>query len=504
MSYVLGIDLGTGSLKGILIDKLGKIECEATSTYKTYTENNGKSEQNPSDWIQALEKVFEDLLIKCPSMSEELEGISFSGQMHSLVLLDKDNQIIRPSILWNDCRTTKQCKELNTTFVDKLINITENRALEGFTLPKILWLQENEPENWKKVSKILLPKDYLSFYLTGNLYTDFSDASGTLLLDVDKKDWSISILDEFNININQLPKIKKSDDIVGSINLSFIEKYNLKHSVKIITGGADNACAALACGVVDKSDALLSIGTSGVFLTSDTQKDPTGSIHSFYHVLSDKKYSMGVTLSAGKSLSWFQHTFASNKQIKDLIEDIEVIKEGADGLLFSPYIMGERTPYNDGEIKGSFIGIDASHTMAHFTRAVIEGITFSLKEVKDEVEEQTNQHYTRIISTGGGAKSEQWLQIQANILNATIITIDNEQGPGVGAAMLAAKGLKWFKTDEELLSVFVNYKKKYYPESEVIKSYQLIYQLYKQIYPSTRKLCHELMTINKEEERKND
>lgn len=492
MSYVLGIDLGTGSLKGLVVDRLGHILGEESATYQTHSSSMGLSEQEPTDWITALDEVLDRLFKKVPTLNENLKGISFSGQMHSLVLLDKNNQVIRPCILWNDVRTTSQCNWLNEKYNDELFSITQNKALEGFTLPKILWIQENEPNNWAKVDKILLPKDYLSFWLTGKFQTDFSDASGTLLLDMKQKNWSEKLLNEFGIKLTQLPQIKESYDEVGVMKKNYSNKYTLKNQVKVFTGGADNADAALACGVIKETDALLSIGTSGVFLTGQKLKQTNGQIHSFNHVLKDLTYSMGVTLSAGKSLSWFQETFAPNRKISSLLEDTENIQPGSDGLLFTPYIMGERTPYSDSSIRGSFIGIDASHTLPNFTKSVVEGITFSLRQVKELVENQTNQRYDTIISTGGGAKSAKWLQIQADILNATIITLDNEQGPSMGAAMLAAKGLRWFDTDEQLISTFVTYKSTYYPKKEIVKTYDHFYMLYKQIYASTQDICNQL------------
>lgn len=490
MSYVLGIDLGTSSLKGLLVDKTGQVVASASEDYGLIHLQPGFSEQNPADWVTACDKVFEKLSEKVADFRSQLEGISFSGQMHSLVLLDEESQILRPAILWNDTRTSNQCRIIEEKLGDKLLKITRNLALEGFTLPKILWVQENEPELWSQVRHLMLPKDYLGFYLTGNYHTDFSDAAGTLLLDIEKAEWSVEIADTFGIPLSYLPKVVAASGEIGTVCAEVRERYGLERDVKVFAGGADNACAAIGAGILSNQVGMASIGTSGVFLSYEGQDTPDyqGKLHFFNHALSDNYYSMGVTLAAGHSLNWFRDTFAKGQSFAALLADVKTIAPGSDGLLFTPYIVGERTPHVDSQIRGSFIGIDTSHTMAHFTRSVLEGITFSLKDSQTLMSEVAGKTFSRIVSVGGGAKNKDWLQMQADIFNAEIVALTAEQGPGLGAAMLAALGCGWFSDIESCAATFVEYTEAIQPIPENVAIYTKVYEEYRRIYPNVRKI----------------
>ncbi|EOT41759.1 xylulokinase [Enterococcus columbae] len=488
MSYVLGIDLGTSSLKGILMDEAGQVICEKSSGYGIDTPANGYSEQRPEYWVVACEDVLTQLSIAVSDFGEKLAGISFSGQMHSLVTLDADFKPAYPAILWNDVRTTKQCEQIMSTFGERLLSITQNIALEGFTLPKILWLQENEPAIWQKVKKIMLPKDYLSFWFTGEICTEYSDAAGTLLLDIQKRAWSDEILNQFAISKDILPKLIPSMDRVGIVKEEICKRYNIKNEVSVFAGGADNACAALASGIADDEIGLVSIGTSGVFSSfEDKVADYQGKLHFFNHVIEDKYYSMGVTLAAGNSLSWFKETFAKGISFEDMLKDVYQIAPGSDGLMFTPYIAGERTPHIDSQVRGSFIGIDTKHTFNHFARAVMEGITFSLKDSQMIMEQAKQKKFKKLISVGGGAKNPDWMQMQADIFDAEMIRLSVEQGPGLGACMIAAMGLGWFETVEDLIKTFVDYKQATFtPNKENVAIYQAVYQKWQQIYQATK------------------
>ncbi|TLQ39865.1 xylulokinase [Ruoffia tabacinasalis] len=494
MSYVLGIDLGTGSLKGSLFDNSGLLIDTASSKYSIISQEKGFSEQNPKDWIKALNSVFEQLISKVEDMQEKLEAISFSGQMHSLVLIDKNKEVLRNAILWNDVRTTKQCNRIMDEYGEELLTITKNVALEGFTLPKILWIQENEPNVWEQVDKILLPKDYLGLYLTGNTYTDYSDAAGTLLLDIGEKKWSKAICDKFNVPLNFLPELKESTQYVGKIKDSIMKKFKLKKEIQIFAGGADNACGAIGAGIINDETAMVSIGTSGVFLSfeDETDKQYKGKLHYFNHAIQNRYYSMGVTLAAGYSLDWFKKTFAKDVNFDDLLTGTENVGPGSEGLFFTPYITGERSPYFDSEIRGSFIGIDANHTFNHFVKSVLEGITFSLKESQDILVNYADKTINSVVSIGGGSKSDVWLQIQADIFNANILTLEIDEGPGLGAAMLAAVGAGWYENFEEATEAFVKYNDVVHPIVENVELYEKIYHKYKEIYPSTKKIMHSL------------
>ncbi len=494
MSYVIGIDLGTGSVKGLVVNQAGKVVLEAAENYPLYHPEKGYSEQDPADWLNGTKQVLKRLIEKMPELKEQLEGISFSGQMHSLVLLDDNDQPLRNAILWNDVRTTKQCEEITESLGEQLLVKTKNLALEGFTLPKLLWVKEHEPDLWSRAAHFLLPKDYVAFWLTGKKQMELSDAAGTLLLNVMDQKWDLEIADAFGIAHKLLPTLVSSIDKVGTINESLCEELGIKKSIDVFAGGADNACAALGAGIINQERGLCSIGTSGVFLAYEGIEEPQyqGKLHFFNHVIPKAYYSMGVTLAAGQSLTWFKETFAKERSFDDLLYGATQSPVGANGLLFTPYIMGERTPHVDSQIRGSFIGIDASQKITDFTRAVLEGITFSLRDAQLLMETIAGKRFKEIVSVGGGAKSDLWLQIQADIFNTKIVTLKTEQGPGLGAAMLAAVGCGWFKTVEECTATFVDYDREYFPDEKAAMQYEKIYHLYAQVYPQTRELCHQL------------
>ena len=490
MGYVLGIDLGTSSLKGLLMNKSGEVVAFAGYDYPLLHPKKSYSEQNPEEWVKACENVFKALSEKVGDFKAELEGIAISGQMHGLVTLDGEDKVVRPAILWNDTRTTKQCTEIMEGFGERLINITKNKALEGFTLPKILWMQEEERELWVKVAHIMLPKDYLIFRLTGEFATDYSDAAGTLLLDVAAKKWSDEILAKYNIDGKILPKLYNSIDCVGKIKAEYQKEFGFKKEVKVMGGGADNACAAVGSGIVSNGIGMVSIGTSGVFLSyeDEAHSNYSGRLHLFNHGIPDAYYSMGVTLAAGHSLNWFKETFAPKESFEELLSDIDKISAGSDGLLFDPYIVGERTPYADSKVRGSFTRIDTTHTRAHFARAVLEGITFSLRDSMELMSELTAKKFDKILSVGGGSKNKDWLQMQADIFDTEIITLTTEQGPGLGAAMMAAVGAGWFADLKECAKTFVHYKSGISPVKENVLKYNEAYESYKKVYGATKDL----------------
>lgn len=497
MGYVLGLDLGTSSLKGVLVNKKGDIVQTVTDDYPLIQLKTGYNEQDPDEWINAATNVINELSDKVIDFRENLEGISFSGQMHSLVLLDQNKKALRNAILWNDIRTTKQSNQIMEDF-DELLTITKNRSLEGFTLPKILWVQQEEPSIWSKVRHIMLPKDYLGLWMTNNHHMDYSDAAGTLLLNLTSKKWSETLLDKYHIPESYMPSLIESSGFIGYLRDELIAKFGFLKKVQVFAGGADNACAAVGAGIIDRDTALVSIGTSGVFLAPEETSEQSykGKLHLFHHAIPDSYYSMGVTLSAGYSLDWFKKNFAPEVNYDELLRNINEISAGADGLLFTPYIAGERTPYVDSLIRGSFIGIDAQHTLLHFTKAVLEGITFSLKDSQLLMEKIANKKFKRIVSVGGGAKNKEWLQIQANIFDTQITTLETEQGPGLGAAMIAAVGLGWFETMDECTTTFVNYTDSIDPEPEEVKKYQHVHSIYQEIYNSTKDISQKLQKLN--------
>lgn len=338
--------------------------------------------------------------------------------MHGLVLLGENDQVLRPAILWNDTRTAKQCQEIKAKMGSEFVDITKNQPLEGFTLPKMLWVKENEPDIWKQAKTFLLPKDYVRYRMTGKLGMDYSDATGTVLLDVKNGQWSQKICDAFDIPMSMCPPLMRSIDSAGKISSSFATFSGLDTHTEVFGGAADNAAGAVGAGILSPNMVLSSIGTSGVVLKYE--EDPTVDYHGVLqfedHAIPDSYYSMGVTLAAGYSLNWFKKTFASDESFDDMVDSAAKSTVGANGLLYTPYIVGERAPHPDADIRGSFTGVDGTHKKVDFVRAVLEGIIFSFKDIMD-IYDENDKEFDTVVAIGGGAKSPLWLQIQADIFN---------------------------------------------------------------------------------------
>ncbi len=499
MKYVIGVDLGTSAVKILLVNQNGEVAGEVSKSYPLIIEKSGYSEQNPEEWVEKTTAGLKELVAQFDGDVNDIEGISFSGQMHGLVLLDNENQVLRNAILWNDTRTTKQCENIYETFGrEQLLEVTKNPALEGFTLPKILWVKENEPQIFERSNLFMLPKDYLRYRITGAIHMEYSDAAGTLMLDVAKREWSKEVLEAFGLVPEFCPPLVESHDFVGTVIPEFAETTGLSKATKVFAGGADNACGAIGSGILSEGKTLCSIGTSGVVLSYEERNDLDfeGKVHYFNHGEENTYYTMGVTLAAGYSLSWVKDTFAKEETFDQFLEGIEEVPSGSNGLLFTPYIVGERTPHADSNIRGSFIGIDAAHERKHFARAVLEGITFSLNE-SIEIFRNSGKTIDTIISIGGGAKNEAWLQMQADIFNAKIEKLTSEQGPGMGAAMLAAYGSGWFESLKECADTFLQTSKTYEPIPENVEAYQKIFAIYQQVYTQTKALNEQLRAFRK-------
>ncbi|WP_456274660.1 xylulokinase [Bacillus sp. AK031] len=499
MKYVIGIDLGTSAVKILLVNQEGKVCNEISKSYPLIIEKSGYSEQNPEEWVKKTKAALSEMIQQFDGDVNDIEGISFSGQMHGLVLADEHHKVLRNAILWNDTRTTPQCQEIyETVGKQHVLDITKNPALEGFTLPKILWVKEHEPEIFERTKVFMLPKDYLRYRLTGNIHMDYSDAAGTLLLNVAEREWSSELLEKFDLSPEICPPLVDSHAFVGTITAEAAKKTGLSETVKVFAGGADNACGAIGSGILVEGKTLCSIGTSGVVLSYEERNDLDfeGKVHYFNHGEEDAYYTMGVTLAAGYSLSWYKETFAGKETFEELLEGIDEVPPGSNGLVFTPYIAGERTPHADSTIRGSFIGMDAAHERKHFTRALLEGITFSLNESID-IFRNNGKTIGSIISIGGGAKNDTWLQMQADIFNAEIEKLASEQGPGMGAAMLAAYGCGWFSSLKECANEFIQTSKTYYPIPENVEAYQKLFALYQQVYGQTSELNARLKEFRK-------
>ncbi|UFT98731.1 xylulokinase [Radiobacillus kanasensis] len=499
MKYVIGVDLGTSAVKILLVDQTGSVVQEVSKPYPLIQEKTGYSEQAPQDWVDQTVAGLSDLVQSFTGNIEDIQGISFSGQMHGLVLLDEKQEPLRNAILWNDTRTTEQCSQIyDSVGEEQLLEITKNPALEGFTLPKILWVKQYEPELYQKAASFVLPKDYLRLKLTGALHMEYSDAAGTLMLDIAKKEWSKEICERLEVDIALCPPLVASHELVGTVTSEIASITGLSSETKVFAGGADNACGAIGSGILEEGKSLCSIGTSGVVLSyeENNDKDFAGKVHYFNHGEESAYYTMGVTLSAGHSLTWFKEVFAKNESFEELVADVSTVAPGSDGLLFTPYLVGERTPHADATIRASFIGMDSSHERKHLVRSVLEGITFSLNE-SIEIFRESGKTIDSIISIGGGAKNEDWLQMQADIFDAEVIKLTSEQGPGMGAAMLAAYGSGWFDSLQDCAKEFLKEAKTYKPNPEHVKIYQELFKVYKQVYQQTESLNKQLVAFRK-------
>ncbi|MGD6957333.1 xylulokinase [Rossellomorea aquimaris] len=499
MKYVIGVDLGTSAVKILLVNETGEVVQEISKDYALIQERTGYSEQDPKAWVDQTVAGLSHLLQGFQGDTEDIEGISFSGQMHGLVLLDENNEVLRNAILWNDTRTSAQCRQIYDVIgEERLLSITKNPALEGFTLPKLLWVKEHEPEIYEKAKTFVLPKDYLRYKLTGKLHMDFSDAAGTLLLDIGEKVWSKEICDLLGIDPALCPPLVDSYEKTGSISPEIAVSTGLSTSTQVFAGGADNACGAIGSGILEEGKTLCSIGTSGVVLSyeSGNDKDFEGKVHYFNHGAPEAYYTMGVTLAAGYSLSWFRNVFAKDESFEELVKEAGTVPPGSNGLLFTPYVAGERTPHADAAIRASFIGMDSSHERKDFVRAVMEGITFSLNESL-AIFRGSGKQIETIVATGGGTKNEDWLQMQADIFNARIVKLSSEQGPGMGAAMLAAYGCGWFDSLKECADEFLKVEKEFIPNVDNAEMYKELFNLYQEVYGQTKSLNEKLVNYRK-------
>lgn len=475
----IGIDLGTSSVKLLLIDDKGKIRKEVTKEYPLYYPQENWSEQNPEEWY---DKTFEGLKDLVMGYENEIKAISFSGQMHGLVLLDAEDKIIRPAILWCDQRTSLECDEINSYFGKDILKLTGNIALTGFTAPKILWVKKNEPENFKKIKKILLPKDYLAFKLSGIYSTDVSDASGMLLLDVNKRKWSKKMLDFFNVKEEQLPKLFESYEVVGTLKGNLKDKLNLKNDIKIVAGGGDQAVGAIGVGAVKEGILSVALGTSGVVFASSSKYvvDKDGRLHSFCHG-NGEYHQMGVMLSAAASLKWWIEDVEKTNNYSKLLLEAEEAKFDKN-LHFLPYLMGERTPHNNPFARGSLTGLNIQHKRGDITRGILEGITFGLKDIL-EIIKDINIDVKSVRVSGGGAKSEFWQQMIANIFEVNVDIVNSTEGPAYGAAILAMVGDGIYKDVNTACSTLIKVINSKVPNKTLEKKYREKYEIFKKLYP---------------------
>ena len=483
MEYFIGIDLGTSAVKLLLVDAAGKICSTVSRDYPLFFPHPGWSEQNPEDWWTAVQDGLKELTAGIDV--NDVAGIGCGGQMHGLVILDGNDNVIRPAILWNDGRTYKEVEYLNGVIgKQKLSDLTANIAFAGFTAPKILWVQKNEPENFKRIAKIMLPKDFINYKLTGVHACDYSDASGMLLLDVQHKCWSAEMLDICGVSEAQMPKLFESYEVIGNVTADI----GLPKTCKVVGGAGDNAAAAVGTGTVGDGACNISLGTSGtVFISSDKfGVDSTNGLHAFAHA-DGHFHLMGCMLSAASCNKWLCDEILKTKDYPAEQKDITDDKLGANHVYFLPYLMGERSPINDTNARATFLGMTMDSTRSDMVQAVLEGVAFAIRD-SFEVAKSLGIQIERSKVCGGGAKSPLWRKIFANVLNLPLDIPQTEEGPGYGGAMLAMVGCGLYPSVKACADALVSVRETVEPDPEIAARYEKQYQNFKQIYPTLKDL----------------
>lgn len=487
--YYIGVDLGTSAVKLLLMEGNGTIANIVSKEYPLYFPHPGWSEQKPEDWYEAVITGIRELTEGFDK--SQVAGISFGGQMHGLVILDEHDEVIRPAILWNDGRTSEECDYLNNVIgKETLSKYTANISFTGFTAPKVLWVKNKEPENFARIRKIMLPKDYIAYKLSGVHCTDVSDASGMLLFDVRNKRWSKEMLDICGISESQMARIYESYETVGTLLPAVAAELGLPETVKIVAGAGDNAAAAVGTGTVGEGMCNISLGTSGtIFISSESfGVDENNALHAFAHA--DGHYHlMGCMLSAASCNKWWMDEIIGTKDYAT--QQKEITKLGENHVYFLPYLMGERSPHNDPNARGTFIGMTMDTTRADMTQAVLEGVAFALRDSL-EVARSLGIDIKRTKICGGGAKSPLWKKIIANVMNLKVDVIESEEGPGYGGAILAAVACGEYASVQDACEKLVKIVDTVEPEPELVEKYEARYQQFRKIYPAVKSLFPEL------------
>ena len=498
MRYVIGIDLGTSGTKTVLFDETGQVIASHTIEYPLYQPQNGYAEQEPADWREAACDTGRAVMDKSAIAPEDVKAIGLSGQMHGLVMLDAENRVLRRSIIWCDQRTAAECTEITEKVgADRLMAITANPALTGFTASKILWVRNHEPDIYAKCRHILLPKDYVRFCLTGEYATEVSDASGMQLLDIPGRCWSDEVLGKLGIDKAMLAKVYESPEITGELTREAAERCGLVPGIPVVGGAGDNAAAAVGTGVVRDGKAFTTIGTSGVVFahTSDITIDPKGRVHTFCCAVPGAWHIMGVTQGAGLSLKWFRDNFCvSEKETAALMgvdpyylidKAVQESPIGANRLLYLPYLMGERTPHLDPDARGVFFGLSAMHTKREMLRSVMEGVTYSLRDCV-EVCREMGVNVSDMMACGGGGTSPVWRQMLADLYGIPVGTVASKEGPALGVAILAMVGAGIYPSVPEACDAVIRQGTVQEPIAETIPVYETYYRLYTKLYPAMR------------------
>lgn len=497
MSYLIGLDIGTSGAKAVVCDGAGALLAAATAEYPLSQPRPLWSEQDPADWWRGAKEALRAALARSGVAPDQVVGLGLTGQMHGATFLDGADQVIRPAMLWNDQRTAAACAEITERVgAERLIALTGNPALTGFQAPKIVWLRHEEPANYARVAHVLLPKDYIRLLLTGEYASDASDAAGTLLLDLRARDYSPEVLDALAIPRAWLPRVYEGPEVTGRLRPAVAAELGLPAGLPVVAGGGDNAAAAVGTGVVRAGVVSSSIGTSGVlFAHSDgPAHDPAGRLHGFCHAVPGAYHLMAVTLSAGGAFAWLRETLravAPDLSFDTLAGLAAAAPPGAEGLLFAPYLTGERTPHLDPLARGAWVGLTSRHGLGHMARAVMEGVVFALRDGL-EIMHGLGVPADEIRATGGGGKSPLWLRLQADIYGAPVQTLAAEEGPAYGAALLAGVGAGVFADVGEAVARGVRVAGVTDPDTAHVRHYDELYAVYTQLYPALRGALHTL------------
>ena len=487
--YFLGIDVSTTGSKALLVDEAGQVAASATNPHTISMPHPLWSEQDPQEWWQVSAQSVRQVLSQAGLRGEEVAAVGLTGQMHGLVLLDADGEVLRPAILWNDQRTAAECEQITEKVgFQRLLSITGNKALTGFTAPKILWVRNNEPQVYARIAHILLPKDFVRYRLTGEFAVDKADGSGMILFDLARRDWSSQLLVELEIPPMWLPRTYEGPEITGRITSRAAEITGLCTGTPVVAGGGDQAAQAVGVGAVESGIVALTLGTSGVVFASTPQPyiEVEGRLHAFCHSVPGVWHLMGVMLSAAGSLRWHHDTFASQVSYDELLAPAVHVPPGAEGLLFLPYLTGERTPHPDPLARGAFVGLTVRHSLAHLTRSVLEGVAFGLRDSFELLKTSGLAQIRQVRVSGGGARSRLWRQILADVLDSELVTVNTTEGAAFGAALLAGVGAGFWASVEESCQAVVRPVERTIPDFENHHVYAQLYTLYRSLYPALK------------------
>ena len=494
----LGIDVGTGGSRALLVDERGAVRAGYTAPHEEmHMERPLWAEQRPGNWWDAVADAVRGVLAKAGVSGADIKGVGLSGQMHGLVILDADNQVIRPSLIWCDQRSQAQVDFVNAKVGrDKVLEYTANPVLTGFTLPKLLWVRDNEPANFARVKKMLLPKDYVRFKLTGEFASEVSDASGTSVFDVVKRRWSYEMMDALGLDRSILPRCYESSEITGMITAEAAARTGLAAGTPVVGGGGDQASSAVGNGIVEEGIVSCTLGTSGVVFAhmEKVAYDPAGRVHTFCHAVRDKWHVMGVTQGAGLSLQWFRNQLAPGTDYDALTAEAANSPAGAQGLFWLPYLMGERTPHLDATIRGGWIGLTARHKRADLIRAVIEGVSYSQRECLDILED-LGVAVNSVRASGGGAQSAFWRRLLAGILHKRVVTLETQEGSAYGAALLALAGTGAFSNVPEVCRAAVRETDSISPDAGEAAFYEKAHRVYQAMYPALKPICQQIAAL---------